>query len=339
MNDIMSKMNRSTMIAILALIIGIALGVFYGWVINPVEWVDGTISQMHSEHRVDYLRMVIDSYALNEDVDLAIRRYDAIGPDKASILAEVGGKPETVSPSNIQQFKEIVETRSETDTEGAGGTVSEAGAADEEFSLSRLVLPVCGATLLLGLLLVLALALRRRIDSSVQDAPDVPYVYDEHIEPAQQFQEEIAMPVDQPLATFRTTYALGDDLYDDSFSIESASGDFLGECGVGIGDVIGVGDPKKVNAFEIWLFDKNDIQTVTKVLMSRYTFEDENTRAKLAAKGDPFEARGGDVITLRTASLTVEARIVDLSYGDSALPAESYFDRLTIELKASPTVM
>lgn len=335
MNEIMGKRNRNVIIAILALIVGIVLGVIYGWVISPVEWVDGAINQLREDLRVEYLRMTIDSYALNEDVDLAIQRFNAVGPDKTDILAEVEADPGSVSSSNIQRFKEIVETYpGQEDTGGADETAS-GSTAEDGFSLSRLLLPVCGATLLLGVLLMIAIVLRRRMDSEVHDEP---YGYEGEVEPAQVYGEDIPMPVDQPLATFRTTYALGDDLYDDSFSIESASGDFLGECGVGIGDVIGVGEPKKVNAFEIWLFDKNDIQTVTKVLMSRYTFEDENTRAKLAAKGDPFEAKGGDVITLKTASLTVEARIVDLNYGDSALPAESYFDRLTIELKALPTV-
>ena len=47
-----------------------------------------------------------------------------------------------------------------------------------------------------------------------------------------------------------TTYMIGDDLYDDSFSIDSPSGEFLGECGVGISDTIGVGDPKKVTALK-----------------------------------------------------------------------------------------
>jgi hypothetical protein len=138
----------------------------------------------------------------------------------------------------------------------------------------------------------------------------------------------------EPLATFRTIYSLGDDLYDDSFSIESATGDFLGECGVGIGDVIGVGDPKKVSALEVWLFDKNDIQTVTKVLMSRYAFQDDPTHNRLAAKGDPALAESGGVIYLQTASLEVEARVVDLVYGEGALPPESFFERVTIELRA-----
>ena len=144
------------------------------------------------------------------------------------------------------------------------------------------------------------------------------------------------MPSQDPLATFRTIYSLGDDLYDDSFSIESAAGDFLGECGVGIGDMVGVGEPKKVSAFEVWLFDKNDIQTVTKVLMSRYAYNDEPTRSRLSAKGDPILASSGEVIRLQTASLEVEARVVDFKYGEGPLPPESYFERLTIELRAWP---
>jgi hypothetical protein len=143
-----------------------------------------------------------------------------------------------------------------------------------------------------------------------------------------------ALQSEQPLATFRTIYNLGDDIYDDSFSIESPTGDFLGECGVGIGDIIGVGDPKKVSAFEVWLFDKNDIQTVNKVLMSSYAYDDDEIMDRLAAKGDPIVADSGRIINLETASLKVEARIVDMTYGEGALPAESFFERIAIEMRA-----
>ena len=40
------------------------------------------------------------------------------------------------------------------------------------------------------------------------------------------------------------------------------------------------------------------------------------------------------MISLQTASLEVEARIVDMIYGESALPSQSFFERLTIELRA-----
>jgi hypothetical protein len=188
-------------------------------------------------------------------------------------------------------------------------------------------------------LLAIALMIRRRLEVKEEEFEDVfsaPAQEDrgDIFEAMEQVEEPL--PGGQPLATFRTTYTIGDDLYDDSFSIESpATGDFLGECGVGIAEAIGVGEPKKVSAFEIWLFDKNDIQTVTKIILSGYSFKDDETRTRLAAKGDPIPAESGEVVTLETASLRVEARIVDMSYGSGALPNESFFERMTIELKAS----
>jgi hypothetical protein len=128
----------------------------------------------------------------------------------------------------------------------------------------------------------------------------------------------------------------GDDLFDDSFSIDSPAGEFLGECGVGIADTIGVGDPKRVSAFEIWLFDKNDIQTVTKVVMSSHIYADEANRQRLAAKGEPVFAEPGNQVVLETATLQLVARVVDMAYGQAALPANSFFERITLELVVWP---
>jgi hypothetical protein len=128
------------------------------------------------------------------------------------------------------------------------------------------------------------------------------------------------------------SYKIGDDLFDDSFSIDSPSGEFLGECGVGISETIGVGDPKKVTAFEVWLFDKNDIQTVTKVLMSSHAFEDVTIRQRLEAKGEPVLAETGSQAILETATLRLVARIVDMSYGEGALPENSFIDSVILEL-------
>jgi hypothetical protein len=137
-----------------------------------------------------------------------------------------------------------------------------------------------------------------------------------------------------PLVQFMTTYLQGDDLYDDSFSIETPTGEFLGETGVGISEATGSGENKSVTAFEVWLFDKNDIRTVTKVLMSDHAFNDDALRAKLAPKGEAVLAKKGDRIMLDTATLRVQARIVDLSYGLGAMPPNSQFERITIELAA-----
>jgi hypothetical protein len=145
-----------------------------------------------------------------------------------------------------------------------------------------------------------------------------------------------AKPTEGPVAHFMTTYVIGDDLYDDSFSIDDPSGAFLGECGVGISDTIGVGDPKKVTAFEVWLFDKNDIQTVTKVLMSSHAMNDPLIRQRLASKGEPVLVEPGQQILLETATLQLEARVIEQVYGQGALPSGSFFERLTLEIAVWP---
>jgi len=139
-----------------------------------------------------------------------------------------------------------------------------------------------------------------------------------------------------PVGQYMSTYILGDDLYDDSFSIETATNEFLGETGAGISKTIGVGDPKKVTAIEVWVFDKNDIRTVTKVLMSEHAYNDEAIRAELASKGEAVLVKAGSIGMLETQTLTVQARVVDLAYGSGALPTNSFFERLTVEISAWP---
>ena len=143
-----------------------------------------------------------------------------------------------------------------------------------------------------------------------------------------------AQGAEPPLVQFMTTYLHGDDLYDDSFSIETPSGEFLGETGVGISETLGSSDSKNVTAFEVWLFDKNDIRTVTKVIMSDHAFNDDAVRARLAPKGEAVKAEPGMRVQLETASLRIQGRIVDLSYIGGPVPPNGVFDRITIELAA-----
>ncbi len=340
MEALRERFESKWVVGAVAIVAGIALGLIWGWVIQPVQWVNATPSDLRSDLQVDYVRMAIDSYSVNKDVDLAIDRYGALGTDAAEALSAAGQDPGEVSPTAIQNFRAVIEIFEE---EAAVG--GEPGSAPPpETDTGRIgggalsyLLPVCGATVVLGVLLFLAILLRNRLsgDAEVEYEGESPF---DAAEPMaiEGMDMGATVPTSETLATFRTIYTLGDDLYDDSFSIESAAGDFLGECGVGIGDIIGVGEPKKVSAYEVWLFDKNDIQTVTKVLMSRYAYNDEATRNRLAAKGDPVLAENGAVLTLETASLQVEARIVDMKYGEGTLPQESFFERITIELRALP---
>lgn len=137
----------------------------------------------------------------------------------------------------------------------------------------------------------------------------------------------------EPLGEFVSEYVKGELDFDTSFGIEGPEGEFLGECGMGITNYVGDKDSRRVGAFEIWLFDKGDIRTVSKVLVSEYAYRDQAVRAKLSAKGELVVARPGESLQLETLSLRMVAQIVASEYGESDdLPPGSFFSRLKVKL-------
>ncbi len=135
------------------------------------------------------------------------------------------------------------------------------------------------------------------------------------------------------LGRFVATYTLGNDNYDTSFSLETAKQEFLGECGMGISETIGEGKPDKVTAFDLWLFDKADVRTVTQILMSEYAYDDHNLRTKLTAKGQLVKAEKGKTVELETESLRLKAQVTELVYATNPnLPPNSHFQKLVVEI-------
>jgi hypothetical protein len=50
------------------------LGLWYGWVLDPVEYTDTDISHLASVYREEYVLMVGETYALDGDLDAARAR-------------------------------------------------------------------------------------------------------------------------------------------------------------------------------------------------------------------------------------------------------------------------
>jgi hypothetical protein len=87
---------------------------------------------------------------------------------------------------------------------------------------------------------------------------------------------------------------------------------------------------------EVWLFDKNDIKTATKVLMSEHAYNDPNIRARLEPKGELIVVKPREQVLLETKTLQLLATVVDMEYGAGAAPQNSYFERITLELAVWP---
>lgn len=323
MDLIREQLNKPLVIGIAGLLLGLIIGWFViGWGIWPVAWTDALPQHLRADLREDYLRMVIDSNVLRPDPDKAKERWEGLIPSAGEALAAVEANP-GAQVNDVGNFKSIVQAEAvEPSVEG------EAGEEDGGIN-TTVILVMCLVTIILGGALAAYFLFRpgRSSEEVYSPAAEAQRVSQET--PQTDFGARDGVP---PMAQFMTTYMLGDDLFDDSFSIDSPTGEFLGECGVGISESIGVGEPKKVTAFEVWLFDKNDIQTITKVLMSKHAYSDGSLRNRLAAKGDPFLVESGGETELDTATLKLVARVVDMAYGTGATPSESYFERVTLEL-------
>lgn len=357
----MDIINRRPGLSVLiAFIAGLIIGlVVLGWGLFPVQYEGADPSGLFPEYQANLVRGAAELYAFDNNQEKLRATLSSWGGDKiACDLAR--NSLDAADQQRLVAAATIVNGTGCEDLAGPG-TAALPGATA---ALPGATAAVPGTTadkggsnllpmLLLGLLLLLLLLAifyvwNRRRELMEGAAEDDATTYRD-IVPSQKsarptiddigmgvgVAEPFAEPSAIPIARFRTAYTHGHDTYDDSFNIENAAGDFLGECGVGISEVIGVGTPKNVTAFEIWLFDKNDIRTITKVIMSDHAFFDDALKAKLAPKGEPVLARKSETIVLETAKLIINAEITELEYGGSAnMPDASYFERFTIELSA-----
>jgi hypothetical protein len=312
-------------------ILGLVVGWFViGWGLWPIEWTDGTPEVLRADLQEDYMRMAIDSFQVNGDQALAVKRWDDLGTSAAATFAKVQQNPQNLDSVAISNYQQLIV--------GARGPIDAAATPPDEgtSSFTRTVIIGLAGILILAVLAFVAIYLFRNVirvkprgeASAAMQAAEVTRQAERT-----DFQELGLAP---PVTQMMTTYVMGDDLYDESFSIDTQGGDFLGEYGVGVSETIGVGDPKKVTALEVWLFDKNDIKTATKVLMSSHAFNDPELRGRLEAKGELVLLEPQGQIILETATLQLLVTVNDLEYGVGALPEDSYFERVTLELAIWP---
>ncbi len=136
-----------------------------------------------------------------------------------------------------------------------------------------------------------------------------------------------------PLRIWSGTYTSGQNNYDEFFTIETDEGDFLGESGMGIMKAIPGTTPKQVTAFDVGLFDKTDITTLSRVVMSQHAFEEDvELRNSIEAnpQAEAILAEPGKEFTLETTAMRVVATIDELEYGGEN---NEYFEKLKVTLQ------
>ena len=66
-------MSRWTLF-ILVILVGLGLGLVYGWVINPVSFQDTTLYNLRIDYKTDYTLMVAEVYHQTNDLEWALNR-------------------------------------------------------------------------------------------------------------------------------------------------------------------------------------------------------------------------------------------------------------------------
>jgi hypothetical protein len=321
-----NNLKNPTTAIVVGAILGLLLGLLIGWVIWPVQWTDGTPEVMRTDLQDDWLRMSIESFSRNpNDLDSAVRRWNDLGEAAEPTLARVQQNPGNLDPNAIQQYVNVVQA--------ATGPIEPAPTAEAPSTTRNLVI-IAAVAVILGLFALGAYYIFRLLRKG--SGTVTPVMQGAEISRQVEKTDFQSLGLAPPITQTMTTYVMGDDLYDESFSIDTGGGEFLGEYGVGVSETIGVGEPKKVAALEIWLFDKNDIKTATKVLMSEHAYNDPNIRARLEPKGELVVVKPQEQILLETATLQLLATVVDMEYGTGAMPQKSYFERITLELAVWP---
>lgn len=95
---------------VIAIILGIALGLLYGWVIQPVRFIDTTPASLRADFRADYILMVAESYSADQNAGLAARRLSIFGSESPADLVSQAlqtGRQSGYAPNDLSLLQEL----------------------------------------------------------------------------------------------------------------------------------------------------------------------------------------------------------------------------------------
>lgn len=72
----------------LAFVVGVALGLVYGWFIDPVQYTDLTPEVLRFDYQSDYVLMAAEAYRMEQDPAAAARRLAVLGSEPPAWIAK-----------------------------------------------------------------------------------------------------------------------------------------------------------------------------------------------------------------------------------------------------------
>jgi len=108
MESLRERLEKPLVLGALGLFVGIILGLIWGWVIDPVEYVGAYPRDLVYEQKVEYMRMAVEAFQANGNAEKANARYQALEGDAQQALSDVLQDPQDLSPDVITSFSAVV---------------------------------------------------------------------------------------------------------------------------------------------------------------------------------------------------------------------------------------
>ncbi|HSN78448.1 MAG TPA: hypothetical protein VL334_25545 [Anaerolineae bacterium] len=343
----MADRNRTYLFIVVAFIVGLLIGWFaLGWGLAPVQYTGARLNDLRAEDQQTFVAAQAEAFAQTQDNRKAIERLQTLGTQEhvaglaAQVIQQAEATGDMVTADRVRSMAAAIGLAVATPAPAPSQP------AEEPQQGGSSLATILGLALLAGGIVLAAwLLLRGR---SAADAGEEALVIEPLVEekPAYPPGRHVPPPpAPGPTAErssagqeFTAAFHQGDVAYDQSFDIEGPDGSYWGECGMTMSEAVH-GDPERATALEVWLFDKSDIRTVTKVLMSDYAYGNQALREKLSSRGDAVLLAPDLGFVLDAQTLRLMGKIVELEYDDSQAPARGTIRRLRVQLRVMRQVV
>jgi len=344
---IVLKPQMPTVVTVFAIILAMLFGLFWGYVLSPVQYYDGAPHQLSQSYRDEWVKLVAAAKAANIYNDSDIQRYLQLVEDPTAtvdrlipasgeslqqalnnlrpLLFDANGQPITgkVSPQPGSVVSDII------------GIIL---AIIVTYILAVVISPVWRLLIRPNFVDTVRERFRPKTEEDARRKLEVDAIKSRRaLEEEMKKQTAAAGPVTNPLGAPLTQrlaiYTKGRG-FDESFPIEDENNVFYGECGANISKKLG----DDVAAIEVWLFDKEDFaKQMTKIFVSEKAFSAPEIRSELDEKvdnptADIMIAKQGALLVVENERLLVHAKLVDLK--PSATTPNSTFDGMTLQIEA-----
>lgn len=106
-------MRRFVFFAI-AIMVGISVGLAFGWVISPVQYTDTGPHTLRIDYKTDFVLMVAELYHADRDIAAALSRLAFLGDDKPPLQmvkeAIQYGEANNYAPEDLQKMTALAAT-------------------------------------------------------------------------------------------------------------------------------------------------------------------------------------------------------------------------------------